>query len=164
MLHGAMKSFLHDVDWGERDYLLIDLPPGTGDVQLSLVQQTYVAGAVVVTTPSAVSLDDAAKAVAMFGMLEVPVLGLIENMSHFVCPNCGTSHPIFTTDSPEERARALNIPFLGSIPIHPEVRLGGDSGRPIVLEHPDSPVAQILTGIAKRLAQQVSIQTLGSAT
>jgi ATP-binding protein involved in chromosome partitioning len=164
MLHGAIKQFLHDVDWGGLDYLLVDLPPGTGDVQLSLVQQTYVAGAVVVTTPSAVSLDDAAKAVAMFGMLEVPVLGLIENMSHFVCPNCGTSHPIFTTDSPEERARALNIPFLGSIPIHPEVRLGGDSGRPIVLEHPDSPVAQILTGIAKRLAQQVSIQTLGSAT
>lgn len=163
MLHGAIKQFLHDVDWGALDYLLVDLPPGTGDVQLSLVQQTHVAGAVVVTTPSAVSLDDAAKAVAMFGMLEVPVLGLIENMSHFVCPNCGTSHPIFTTDSPEERAKALNIPFLGAIPLHPGVRLGGDSGRPIVLERPDSAEARTLKSIAQRLAQQVSIHTLGEA-
>jgi ATP-binding protein involved in chromosome partitioning len=162
MLHGAVKSFLHDVDWGDLDYLLVDLPPGTGDVQLSLIQQTYVAGAVVVTTPSTVAIEDAVKAVSMFAKLQVPVLGVIENMSYFVCPNCSARHEIFNSGSPEARALAMGLPFLGAIPLHAEVRLGGDQGQPVVLTHPDSEHARALTRIAGALAQRVSIQTLSA--
>jgi ATP-binding protein involved in chromosome partitioning len=163
MLHGAIKSFLHDVAWGELDYLLVDLPPGTGDVQLSLVQQTYVAGAVVVTTPSTVAIEDAAKAVSMFAKLQVPVLGVIENMSHFECPQCGTRHEIFASGGGEARALAMGLPFLGSVPLHPEVRAGGDQGRPVVLAQPESDYGRALTRIAGRLAQRVSIQTIGAS-
>jgi len=158
MLHGAVKSFLHDVDWGMLDYLLVDLPPGTGDVQLSLIQQTYVAGAVVVTTPSTVAIEDAVKAVSMFAKLQVPVLGVIENMSYFICPNCNQRHEIFNTGDAESRALAMGLPFLGAIPLHPDVRAGGDAGRPIVLDGPESPQARALTEIAGRLAQRISIQ------
>ena len=161
MLHGAIKSFLHDVDWGELDYLLVDLPPGTGDVQLSLIQQTAVAGAVVVTTPSSVALEDAVKAVNMFAKLQVPVLGVIENMSYFVCPNCRERHGIFSSESAEERALALGLPFLGAVPIDSELRAGGDRGRPVAAERPDSETARELARIAGHLAQRVSIQTLG---
>jgi ATP-binding protein involved in chromosome partitioning len=161
MLHGAIKSFLHDVDWGELDYLLVDLPPGTGDVQLSLIQQTFVAGAVVVTTPSTVSIDDAVKAVAMFGKLSVPVLGVIENMSYFVCPECHTRHDIFNTGAGEARALAMGLTFLGAIPLHPDVRAAGDEGKPVVLSHPDTDYGRALTRIAGVLAQRISIQTVG---
>ena len=161
MLHSAIKTFLHDVDWGELDYLLVDLPPGTGDVQLSLIQQTFVAGAVVVTTPSTVAIEDAVKAVSMFAKLQVPVLGVIENMSEFVCPGCGQHHPIFNTGSAEERALAMGLPFLGSIPLHPDVRAGGDDGRPVVAARPDGEYARILKQIAGHLAQRVSIQAIG---
>src|SRR5262245_23756660 len=163
MLHGAIKSFLHDVDWGELDYLLVDLPPGTGDVQLSLIQQTFVAGAVVVTTPSTVSIEDAVKAVAMFGKLSVPVLGVIENMSYFVCPSCHARHDIFNTGAGEERALAMGLTFLGAIPLHPDVRMAGDQGKPVVLSHPDAEYGRALTRIAGHLAQRVSIQTVGQA-
>ncbi|HKQ58392.1 MAG TPA: Mrp/NBP35 family ATP-binding protein [Candidatus Eisenbacteria bacterium] len=162
MLHGAIKSFLHDVDWGELDYLLVDLPPGTGDVQLSLIQQTWVAGAVIVTTPSTVSIEDAVKAVAMFGKLSVPVLGVIENMSYFVCPNCDARHEIFNTGTGEARALAMGLPFLGAIPLHSEVRAAGDEGRPVVLSHPDSLHGRALAKIAGHLAQRISIQTVGA--
>jgi ATP-binding protein involved in chromosome partitioning len=162
MLHGAVKSFLHDVDWGDLDYLLVDLPPGTGDVQLSLIQQTYVAGAVVVTTPSSVAIEDAVKAVNMFAKLQVPVLGVIENMSYFVCPNCSERHNIFASESPEDRALAMGLPFLGAIPMHPAVRAGGDAGLPVVADQPDSEYAKIIAAIAGHLAQRVSIQTLGA--
>ena len=158
MLHGAIKSFLHDVEWGDLDYLLVDLPPGTGDVQLSLIQQTWVSGAVVVTTPSTVAIEDAVKAVAMFAKLNVPVLGVIENMSWFECTGCGARHEIFNSASAEERSLAMGLPFLGSIPIHPDVRAGGDNGRPVVLSHPESAYAKALTGIAGHLARRVSIQ------
>jgi ATP-binding protein involved in chromosome partitioning len=158
MLHGAIKSFLHDVDWGELDYLLVDLPPGTGDVQLSLIQQTHVAGAVVVTTPSAVAIEDAVKAVSMFGKLETPVLGVIENMSYFICPGCAQRHEIFNTGSAEDRARTMGLPFLGAIPLHPEVRALGDSGRPVVLERPETEYARAFAAIAGHLARRVSIQ------
>ena len=158
MLHGAIKSFLHDVEWGDLDYLLVDLPPGTGDVQLSLIQQTWVVGAVVVTTPSTVAIEDAVKAVAMFAKLHVPVLGVIENMSYFECPSCRTRHEIFNSASAEERALAMGLPFLGAIPIHPDVREGGDSGKPVVLEKPGSPYARALVEIAGQLARRVSIQ------
>jgi ATP-binding protein involved in chromosome partitioning len=161
MLHGAIKSFLHDVDWGALDYLLVDLPPGTGDVQLSLIQQTFVAGAVVVTTPSMVAIEDAIKAVSMFAKLQVPVLGVIENMSYFLCPNCDTRHPIFNSGETATHAAELGLPFLGSIPLHPLVRAGGDQGRPAVLAEPDSEYARALREIAGRLAQRVSIQAVG---
>ena len=160
MLHGAIKSFLHDVDWGELDYLLVDLPPGTGDIQLSLIQQTFVAGAVIVTTPSTVAIDDAVKAVAMFGKLAVPVLGVIENMSYFVCPNCTTRHDIFNTGAGEARALAMGLTFLGAIPLHPDVRLAGDEGKPVVLSHPDTEYGRALLRIAGHLAQRISIQTM----
>ena len=159
MLHGAVKSFLHDVDWGELDYLLVDLPPGTGDVQLSLIQQTFVAGAVIVTTPSAVAIEDAVKAISMFGKLQVPVLGMIENMSYFVCPDCSHRHDIFSSGDAETRAREMQIEFLGAIPLHPQVRVGGDSGHPVVAEQPDTDYARAFTAIAGRLAQRVSIMT-----
>ena len=161
MLHGAIKSFLHDVDWGELDYLLVDLPPGTGDVQLSLIQQTFVAGAVVVTTPSLVSIEDAVKAVSMFNKLQVPVLGVIENMSYFVCPNCDARHEIFSSGGAEERALAMGLPFLGTVPLHPDVRHGGDHGRPVVADQPDSAYARALVTIAVQLARRVSIRTIG---
>jgi ATP-binding protein involved in chromosome partitioning len=160
MLHGAVRSFLHDVDWGELDYLLVDLPPGTGDVQLSLIQQTFVAGAVIVTTPSTVAIEDGVKAVSMFAKLQTPVLGVIENMSYFICPNCDQRHDIFNTGEAENRALAMGLPFLGAIPLHPDVRAGGDAGRPIVLDRPDSPYARIFREIAGRLAQRISIQAM----
>ena len=161
MLHGAMKTFLHDVDWGELDYLIVDLPPGTGDVQLSLVQQTFVAGAVIVTTPSTVAIEDAIKAVSMFGKLDVPVLGVVENMSGFVCDTCGTRHEIFNSSDTEAQAKAMGLPFLGGIPLDPRVRAGGDGGRPVVLDQPDSAYATALRDIAGRLARQVSIHAVG---
>jgi ATP-binding protein involved in chromosome partitioning len=161
MLHGAVKSFLHDVDWGDLDYLLVDLPPGTGDVQLSLIQQTFVAGAVIVTTPSMVSIEDAVKAISMFDKLQVPVLGVIENMSYFVCPNCDTRHDIFSSGGAEERALVMGLPFLGAVPLHPDVRAGGDQGRPVVAGQPDSPYARALRDIAGQLARRASIQTIG---
>jgi ATP-binding protein involved in chromosome partitioning len=163
MLHGAIKSFLHDVDWGELDYLLVDLPPGTGDVQLSLIQQTHVAGAVVVTTPSTVAIEDAVKAVAMFDKLQVPVFGVIENMSYFVCDNCDKRHDIFSTGTAEGRFLAMGLPFLGAIPLHPEIRIGGDEGKPVVASAPESEYAKALSTIAGMLAQRVSIQAMGEA-
>ncbi len=161
MLHGVVKNFLHDVDWGELDYLLVDLPPGTGDVSLSLIQQTFVAGGVVVITPSQVAIDDGVKAVSMFQKLHVPVLGVIENMSYFVCPHCGERTDVFSHGKAEERALAMGLPFLGAIPLHPDVRKGGDEGRPIVVTEPESPHGAALRRIAGALAQRVSIQTIG---
>ena len=163
MLHGAIKSFLHDVDWGELDYLLVDLPPGTGDVQLSLVQQTHIAGAVIVTTPSAVAIEDGVKAVSMFEKLQVPLLGVIENMSHFICSHCGTRHDIFDTGKAEARFLAMGLPFLGAIPLDPAVRAAGDQGRPVVLADPQCETARTLTRIAGHLAQRISIQTIGAS-
>jgi len=162
MLHGAIRSFLHDVDWSGCDYLIVDLPPGTGDVQLSLIQQTLVTGAVVVTTPSTVAIEDAVKAVAMFDKLQVPVLGVIENMSWFSCPSCHERHDIFGHGTAQERALAMGLPFLGAIPLHPEVRNGGDTGAPVVATQPESPYAQELRRVAGALAQRVSIQTLSA--
>jgi ATP-binding protein involved in chromosome partitioning len=162
MLHSAIKSFLHDVDWDGCDYLIVDLPPGTGDVQLSLIQQTVVTGAVVVTTPSTVAIEDAVKAIAMFNKLSVPVLGVIENMSWFSCPSCHERHDIFGHGTGQERALAMGLPFLGAIPLHPEVRTGGDTGAPVVASRPDSAYAQELRRIAGALAQRVSIHTLGT--
>jgi len=161
MLHGAVQQFMRDVEWGELDYLVVDLPPGTGDVALSMAQSVPMAGAVVVTTPQEVSVSDVRKAVGMFRQLNIPVLGVIENMSYFVCPDCGSRHDIFATGTGEARALAMGLPFLGAIPLHPSVRAGGDEGRPVVLTEPGQPYSAALAKIAGALAQRISIHTLG---
>jgi len=163
MLHGAIKSFLGDVDWSGCDYLIVDLPPGTGDVQLSLIQQTFVTGAVIVTTPSTVAIEDSVKAIRMFDKLSVPVLGVIENMSWFVCGNCQARHEIFSSGDAKTRALALGLPFLGSLPLESAVRKGGDTGAPIVAADPASETAAAFRTIAGALAQRVSIATLGDS-
>ncbi len=157
MLHGAIQQFFRDVKWTDVDYLIVDMPPGTGDVALSLSQTVPVAGAVVVTTPQTVSVADTRRAVKMYQKLNIPVIGLIENMSHFVCGGCGKEADIFGKGGGEALATELGIPFLGRIPLAEPVRTGGDAGTPVVMSLPDSPAAQALTSAAERVAQQVSI-------
>jgi ATP-binding protein involved in chromosome partitioning len=156
MLNGAVVQLLRDVAWGARDYLVVDLPPGTGDVQLTIAQRIPVTGAVVVTTPQAVALADVVRAKRMFDKVNIPTLGLIENMAGFVCPSCNATHDIFARGGGERAARQLDIPFLGSIPIDPRIRAGGDAGSPMVAAHPDSPASQALREIAARLAESVA--------
>jgi ATP-binding protein involved in chromosome partitioning len=156
MLNGAVVQLLRDVAWGARDYLVVDLPPGTGDVQLTIAQRIPVTGAVVVTTPQAVALADVVRAKRMFDKVNIPTLGLIENMASFVCPNCNTTHDIFARGGGERAARELEIPFLGSIPIDPRIRAGGDAGAPMVSAHPDSPASKAMREIASRLAESVA--------
>ena len=131
MLHSVMQQFLRGVDWGELDYLVIDLPPGTGDVQLSLIQTAPVTGAVVVTTPSDVSLEDARKAVRMFEQVKVPILGIIENMSYLQCPHCDERIDVFSTGGGRRMATDMGAKFLGALPLSPQVRIGGDTGHPV---------------------------------
>jgi ATP-binding protein involved in chromosome partitioning len=157
MLHGAIQQFFRDVKWTDVDYLIVDMPPGTGDVALSLSQTVPVAGAVVVTTPQTVSVADTRRAVKMYQKLNIPVIGLIENMSHFVCGGCGKEADIFGKGGGEALASELGIPFLGRIPLAEPVRTGGDAGKPVVVSLPDSPAAQALSSAAERVAQQVSI-------
>jgi ATP-binding protein involved in chromosome partitioning len=158
MLHGAVQQFMRDVEWGELDYLVVDLPPGTGDVALSMAQSVPMAGAVVVTTPQGVSVSDVRKAVGMFRQLSIPVLGVIENMSYFVCGHCSERTDIFGNGGGRRMADELQIPFLGEVPIDTRVRAGGDEGRPIVAEAPDAPAAKAFLDLASRVAAQVSIQ------
>lgn len=134
MLHSVIQQFLRGVDWGELDYLLIDLPPGTGDVQLSLIQTAPLTGAIVVTTPSDVSLEDARKAVHMFQQVRVPLLGMIENMSFLMCPHCNERIDVFSSGGGRRTAEQMNVRFLGEMPLDPVVRAGGDTGRPVALE------------------------------
>jgi len=157
MLHSAVTQFLQKVEWGELDYLLVDLPPGTGDVQLSLVQTVSVTGAVIVTTPQEVALMDVRKGIAMFQKTHVPILGVVENMSSFICPHCGETTPIFSQGGGKQVAQKLDVPFLGEIPIDPRIREGGDRGKPMVIAYPDSPAARQFQAVAGVLAQQVSI-------
>jgi ATP-binding protein involved in chromosome partitioning len=131
MLHSVIQQFLRNVDWGELDYLIIDLPPGTGDVALSLIQTAPLSGAVVVTTPSDVSLEDARKAINMFHQVRVPVLGLVENMSYLIAPGSGERIDVFGHGGGRRTAETMNVPFLGELALDPEVRIGGDSGRPV---------------------------------
>ena len=149
MLMGALQQMLGQVQWGDLDVLLIDLPPGTGDVQLTLCQKTQVTGAIVVSTPQDVALLDARKAIDMFGNLQTPVLGLIENMSTYVCPNCGHEEHLFGHGGVKAEADRLGVPFLGEIPLSLDVRIAGDSGEPVVLK--GGPVADAYTNLAKRL-------------
>ncbi len=157
MLHGAIQQFFRDVKWTDVDYLIVDMPPGTGDVALSLSQTVPVTGAVVVTTPQTVSVADTRRAVKMYQKLNIPVIGVIENMSYFVCGTCGTESDVFGKGGGEALALELGVPFLGAIPLSEPVRSGGDAGTPIVLSSPDSPASTALAKAAASVAQQVSI-------
>lgn len=133
MLHSVIQQFLRGVDWGELDFLIIDLPPGTGDVQLSLIQTAPITGAIVVTTPSDVSLEDARKAIHMFHQVKVPILGIVENMSYLNCPHCKERIDVFSYGGGRRTAEMMQVHFLGELPLDPQVRIGGDTGKPIVL-------------------------------
>jgi ATP-binding protein involved in chromosome partitioning len=160
MLHGAVQQFMRDVEWGELDYLVVDLPPGTGDVSLSMAQSVPVAGAIVVTTPQGVSVSDVRKAVGMFRQLNIPVLGVVENMSTFACPHCGERTDIFGHGGGEKMAADMGIPFLGAVPIDTRVRSGGDEGQPIVSVAPESPAGAAFIEVAGKVAAQISIQAM----
>ncbi len=152
MLTKALEQFVSDVEWGELDELVLDLPPGTGDIALTLCQNVTLTGAVIVTTPQDVALIDARKALLMFRKLEVPILGIVENMSHYTCPDCGHVEHLFGTGGGARTAEQLEVPLLGQIPIDPAVVSGGDSGHPVVMERPESPAGRAFTEIAERIA------------
>jgi len=155
MVMKAVEQFLQDVAWGKLDFLVIDLPPGTGDAQLTLTQKVHLSGAVIVTTPQDVSLIDARKGLAMFQKVNVPVLGIVENMSYYVCPKCGHREEIFKHGGGRKTAEQLNVPFLGEIPLDPKVAIGGDSGRPIVAAEPKSAVTEAYLRIAEEIVKQL---------
>ena len=154
MLHQIIRQFLQQVEWGELDYLIVDLPPGTGDVVISLVQTVPLTGAVVVSTPSDVALQDARKALEMFAQVNVEVLGIVENMSHFTCPHCSEIIDIFSKGGAERTATQFNVPFLGSIELVPAIREGGDRGMPIALAGPESTEAAEFYAIARKVIER----------
>ena len=160
MLHGVVRQFLTDVDWGELDYLVVDMPPGTGDVQLSLAQLVPVQGAVLVTTPQEVSLSDVRRAVKMFEQVNVPVLGVIENMSYFIAPDTGNRYDIFGKGGGQKLCDEYGLNLLGQVPLGMEVREGGDNGIPVVIAFPDSPQSAAFRHAAEEVARQVSIEAM----
>ena len=162
MLHSVIQQFLRSVQWGELDYLIVDLPPGTGDVQLTLIQTVPVSGAIIVTTPSIVALADVRKAIEMFRQVNVEVLGVIENMSSFVCPHCGKSVDVFGHGEGRKTAEAFGVPLLGEIEIDPRIRIGGDSGNPIALLGEHAPVAQSTYKMARAVMARLA-EASGSA-
>ena len=155
MVHKMITTFMGQVDWGTLDYLVMDLPPGTGDAQLTITQTAPLTGAVIVTTPQDVSLIDARKGLLMFQQVNVPVLGIVENMSYFVCDECGKRHEIFRHGGGRRASEELGIPFLGEVPLDPRVTLGGDQGAPVVTSAPDSPASQALREVARNLIVQL---------
>jgi ATP-binding protein involved in chromosome partitioning len=157
MVHSAIQQFFRDVAWRDLDYLIIDMPPGTGDVALSLSQTVAVAGAVVVTTPQEVSLSDSRRAVRMYQKLNVPTLGIVENMSYYACPNCHHESDIFGFGGGERIATDIGIPFLGRLPVYQPISLGSDRGIPIVVAEPEAPATRAFLGVAERVAAQISI-------
>ena len=161
MLHGVIQQFFREVRWDAVDYLIVDMPPGTGDIALSLSQTVPVSGGVVVTTPQTVSVADTRRAVRMYQKLNVPTLGLIENMSHFVCPDCSHESDIFGKGGGERLATELSVPFLGRIPLYQPIRIGGDTGVPITIGEPNSPAARSFRAAAEQLAAQLSIASYG---
>ncbi len=163
MASGAMKQFLTDVIWDELDYMILDMPPGTGDVQLTVVQTIPLTGAVIVTTPQDVSLADVRRGVRMFEKVNVPILGVIENMSYFVCSHCGHREEIFSHGGGKKTAEKFGVPFLGEIPLYTPIRIGGDIGKPIVLMEPESEQAQIIQSVARRLAARISITNMNES-
>jgi len=156
MVMRAIEQLMGDVDWGELDVMVLDMPPGTGDAQLTVTQKVGLAGAVIVTTPQDVALIDARKGLAMFRKVEVPVLGIVENMSTFVCPKCGEETPIFRSGGGERTAKELDVPFLGSIPLDAEIALGGDAGVPIVAKQPDGPHGAAFRRVAEAVVEAVA--------
>ncbi len=160
ILHGLVKQFLTDVKWGELDYLIVDMPPGTGDVQLSLAQLVPVQGAVLVTTPQEVAVMDVRRALRMFETVAVPVLGVVENMSYFVAPDTGVRYNIFGEGGGQKLAEQYGVPFLGAVPLGMEVREGGDRGVPVVVSQPESPQAAAFRHVAEEVARQVSIEAM----
>jgi ATP-binding protein involved in chromosome partitioning len=161
MVHGALYQFLRDVNWGELDYLVVDLPPGTGDVQLTLSQKIKAVGAVLISTPQDVALADVVRGKAMFDKVEIPTLGVVENMSYFVCSDCGARHEIFSSGGARQMAEKLKIPFLGAIPIEVGVREAGDAGEPVVWRDPGAPAARAFSLLAQQIAAAVSVRRLG---
>ncbi len=160
MIHKLLQQFLEDVEWGELDYLVVDLPPGTGDAQLSLSQLIPITGAVIVTTPQEVALIDVEKAINMFKKVEVPILGVVENMSFYVCPSCGHHDEIFSHGGGEKLAETLKTTFLGGVPIDKKIRYGGDIGRPVVIGAPDSQHTQVFLELAQRVAEAIMRQVM----
>jgi ATP-binding protein involved in chromosome partitioning len=156
MVHGIVQQFLSDVDWSELDYLVIDLPPGTGDAALTLCQTAPLSGAVIVTTPQEVSLIDARKGLKMFERVSVPVLGIAENMSYFVCPSCDTRHSIFGDGGGKRAAQELGVSLLAQIPLQPDVVESGDTGKPTVISHPESPAGRALGALAGEVARKLA--------
>lgn len=157
MLNKALTQFLGDVLWGDLDILFMDLPPGTGDIQISLIQNAKVGGAIVVSTPQDVAFLDAKKAIGMFGTVKVPILGVIENMSSFLCPACGAETQIFGHGGVKAAAARMNLPFLGEVPIDLAIREGGDSGTPLVVSHPDSPQSRAFLAMAQTLREALGL-------
>jgi ATP-binding protein involved in chromosome partitioning len=155
MVHNVLTQLWEDVEWGSLDYMVVDLPPGTGDTQLTLLQSVPVSGAVIVTTPQGVALDDARKGLRMFGEHDTPVLGIVENMSTFRCPDCGSEHPIFGEGGGHQLADDVEMPFLGEVPIDPAIREGGDEGRPMVLG--DDETSEALQGFVRKAANMQGI-------
>jgi ATP-binding protein involved in chromosome partitioning len=158
MVAKAVQQFLRDVEWGEIDYLVVDLPPGTGDAQLTLAQAIPLSGAVVVMTPQDLAAAVAVKAVSMFKRLDVPILGIVENMSYFLCPTCNSRHHIFSHGGGEQAAEALGVPFFGGIPLALDIGAEADQGTPSVVINPDGPYAQVFREVSERIAAQVSIR------
>ena len=161
MVSSALEQMLRDVQWGELDVLVVDMPPGTGDAQLTLAQRVALSGAVIVSTPQDIALIDARKGLAMFRKVAVPVLGIVENMSYFLCPKCGERSEIFGHGGAREEAQKLGVPFLGEIPLHLDIRTTSDSGHPIVVDRPDSPHSQAYRNIAGRVWKQLSAPQRG---
>ena len=155
MLHSIIRQFLGSVEWGQLDYLVVDLPPGTGDVALSLIQTVPLTGAIVVSTPSDVALQDARKAIEMFRQVKVDIVGLVENMSYFVCPHCHTEIDVFSKGGGERTAQQFGITFLGNVELDPDIRKAGDTGKPVVLTGEDSPHAKSLYAFARKVASRV---------
>ncbi|HPU84343.1 MAG TPA: iron-sulfur cluster carrier protein ApbC [Candidatus Latescibacteria bacterium] len=160
MVAKMLQQFLSGVKWGELDYLIVDLPPGTGDAQLTLTQSVPLAGGLIVSTPQAVALADVRRGITMFRKVDVPILGVVENMSTFVCPRCGHEEHIFAYGGARNEAEKLGVPFLGEIPIDLSIREGGDSGVPVVVAHPDSPVGLAFRKLARDAAAAVSVSNL----
>jgi ATP-binding protein involved in chromosome partitioning len=156
MVMGALEQMMRDVEWGALDMLVVDMPPGTGDAQLTLAQRVPLAGAVIVSTPQDLALLDARKGLNMFRRVDVPVLGIVENMSYFVCPHCGTRSEIFTHGGARRAAEQMGVPFLGEIPLDMAIRETSDGGRPIVVADPESPHARAYRDIAERIRRQLA--------
>jgi len=155
MVMSALTQMLREVEWGELDVMVVDMPPGTGDAQLTMAQQVPLKGAVIVSTPQDLALIDARRGVAMFRRVNVPILGIVENMSYFVCPSCGERSDIFSHGGAHREAERMNVPFLGEVPLHMIIREKSDAGLPVVATEPDGPHAKIYRGIAAKIRDQL---------